>query len=279
MDEKNKLLFGPAGTPLSAPSRSTEAGILQVKKLKLDCMEVEFVQGVRMGPETAVKVREAKEKTGIRLTVHGPYYINLYSRDPKIIEASRKRILDAARVGNAIGAESVTFHAAFYLGDPPEKVYEAVKKELITIVEILQAEKNPIWIRPETTGKPTQFGSLDELLSLSKEIEQVMPCIDFSHLHARTNGKWNTPSEFEEILGKVESALGSQALSRMHMHLSGIAYGEKGEKHHLTLKESDFQYKALLEAFKKHNVGGFLISESPIIEKDAQLLKRTYARL
>ncbi len=273
------LLFGPAGTPHCSPTRSTEAGILQVKKLKLDCMEVEFVQGVRMGPETAQKVRAAHDTTGIRLTVHGPYYINLYSRDPKIVEASRKRILDSARVGYSIGAESVTFHAAFYLGDAPDIVFKSVQKELEGIVNILRQEKNPIWIRPETTGKPTQFGSLDELISLSRELDQVMPCIDFSHLHARSNGKWNSSAEFEEILGKVEKALGKKALSQMHMHLSGIAYGEKGEKHHLILKESDFQYKALLETLKKHQVGGFLISESPDIEKDALLLKRTYAKI
>ena len=55
-----------------------------------------------------------------------------------------------------------------------------------------------------------------------------------------------------------------------------IAYGEKGEKHHLILKESDFNYKDLLKALKDFKCEGVLISESPNIEQDAMLMQETY---
>ena len=57
-----------------------------------------------------------------------------------------------------------------------------------------------------------------------------MPCIDFAHFHARTNGKYNTYGEFSEILEKIEKKLGKKGLENMHIHITGIAYGEKGEK-------------------------------------------------
>lgn len=272
----SKLMFGPAGTPHSAKERSSIAGIERIAELGLNCMELEFVQGVRMGIATAKEVKKVVDKTGVRLTVHGPYFINLNAREPEKLEASKKRILDSARIGYHCGVESVVFHAGYYFDDPKEKVFKMILKQMEDIIKTLQKENIPIWIRPETTGKGTQFGSLDELLELSKELEQVQPCIDFSHLHARTNGKWNTTEEFTEVLEKTEKKLGRKALDFMHIHLSGIAYGEKGEKHHLVLKDADMKYQDLLKVLKDNKVGGFLICESPNLEEDAILLQKTY---
>jgi len=106
-----------------------------------------------------------------------------------------------------------------------------------------------------------------------------MPCIDFAHFHARTNGKYNSYKEFSEILEKVEKKLGKKGLENMHMHITGIAYGEKGEKHHLTLKESDLKYKELIKALKDFDVKGVAISESPNIEQDALMVQKIYNKL
>ena len=103
-----------------------------------------------------------------------------------------------------------------------------------------------------------------------------MPCIDFAHLHARSGGKYNTSLEFKEILEKVEKMLGKEGLQNMHIHMSGIAYSEKGEKNHLILKESDFNYKDLLKVWKEFKIKGVVINESPNIEVDALLMKKTF---
>ena len=122
----------------------------------------------------------------------------------------------------------------------------------------------------------TQFGDLKELLKISEEIEGVMPVFDFSHLHARTAGKYNTKEEFNEIMQSVEEFLGKEGLSNMHIHLSGINYGEKGERNHLILEESDMNYKGLLDVWKEFRIKGTVTCESPNIEDDAILLKKTY---
>ena len=142
----------------------------------------------------------------------------------------------------------------------------------------MKKENNNIWIRPETTGKESQFGNIDEILELSQELENVMPCIDFAHFHARTNGKYNSYKEFSEILEKVEKKLGRKGLENMHIHITGIAYSEKGEKNHLNLKESDFKYKELIKALKDFKVKGVAISESPNIEGDALLMQKIYKK-
>jgi deoxyribonuclease-4 len=271
-----ELLFGPAGVPLSAISRSTLDGVPQVRKLGLGCMELEFVRGIKMNNETAKQVKSLAEKNKIVLTAHGPYYINLNSLDKSITEASVKRIIDTARISNLCGAYSITFHAAYYMKLEKERVYEIVKSQLKAIVKKLENEGIKLWIRPETTGKATQFGDIDELIRLSQEIEQVLPCVDFSHLHARSNGAYNSFKEFSEILGKIESGLGRSALENMHIHLSGIEYSAKGERNHLLLKDSDMNYKDLMRALKEFKCYGVVISESPNLEIDALEAMKEY---
>jgi len=278
-DKTGGLLFGTGGVPVSAKSRSTEAGIERIAELGLDCMEVEFVQGVRMSPEVAVSVEELAAKKNVALTAHGPYFINLNAVEPQKVHMSKERILQTARIAALFGARSITFHAAFYLKNTPAETYAKVKRHLQEVVNTLRKEGNKVTISPEVTGKPSQFGTLEEILQLSGEIEGVAPCIDFSHWHART-GKANSYQEFLDILDQVEKKLGRRGLDNMHIHVSGIAYGKKGEIKHLMLPDSDFQYAELLKALKKRKAKGVVICESvPYLEQDALLLQQTYREI
>jgi len=195
------------------------------------------------------------------------------------VHMSKERILQTARIAALFGARSITFHAAFYLKNTPAETYAAVKKHLQDVMNTLQKEGNKVTISPEVTGKPSQFGTLEELLQLSSEIEGVLPCIDFSHWHART-GKANSYQEFLGVLDQVERKLGRRGLDNMHIHLSGIAYGNKGEIKHLMLEDSDLHYAELLRALKERKAKGVVICESaPYLEQDALLLQQTYREL
>jgi deoxyribonuclease-4 len=218
------LLFGTAGVPPSSPKPDSRTGIACIRELGLDCMELAWVRRVSMGEKTAAKVRQRAEECRVALSVHAPYYINLNSAEADKVAASRERILKAARAGWLCGARNIVFHAAFYHDDPPEIVYEKVKGHLLELTQELRGEGNDTILRPETTGKRSQFGTLEELLALSREVEGVAPCVDFAHLHART-GKNNSYEEFTAILSKIGKVLGQAGLEDMHIHLSGIEYG------------------------------------------------------
>jgi deoxyribonuclease-4 len=275
----SRLRFGTAGIPVSAKGTSTREGIRVLKTLGLEALELEFVQGVRLGEAEAEKIAQEAKAVDVALTVHAPYYLNLNSRDRKIVAASRRRILASARVGKAAGAQSVAFHAAFYQGEERERVFEKVKGHLRDLRANLDEEGNGIRMSPELTGKETQFGDLEELLNLSAEIPGVTPCVDFAHYHARKGGGQNSYEEFLALLETIEDRLGRKALESLHIHVAGIEYGPKGERKHLNLRESDLKYKALLKALKDKDAGGIVICESPNLEKDALLLKKSYARL
>ncbi len=272
------LLFGTAGIPRSTKIKSTQSGIERIAELRLGCMEMEFVQGVRMSEAGTHLVAETATKTGVRLSAHAPYFINFNAHASEKIEASQERLLQTARIAWLCGAESIVFHAAFYLGDSPEKVYNTVKKHLRETLTQLKEENNGVCIRPETMGKLSQFGTMEEILNLCTELEGLGICMDFAHWHARTGG-FNSYREFASILLQIEEKLGRTALDNTHIHVSGIAYGGKGEIKHLNLKESDFQYAELLKALKDYNAKGIVICESPNLEKDALLLQATYNTL
>ncbi len=278
MRQINSLLFGTAGIPIRVEGNTID-GIKGVKKLGLSAMELEFVHSVNISEEATKNVRKVAEGEGIILTSHAPYYINLNALEEKKAEASMHRIILSARRTFQCGGWSATFHPGFYFKQDPEKVYDSIKKRIKDIVNTLRNDGVEIWVRPETTGKATQFGTLKEICRISQEVENVMPCIDFSHLHARTAGKENTLPEFRSQLEMVEKMLGKEGLKNIHAHVAGINYGEKGEKNHLKLDESDFNYKDLLKALKEFKAQGVVICESPNIEDDALLLQRTYNKI
>ena len=272
------LLFGTAGIPRSTKIKSTQLGIGRIAELGLGCMEMEFVQGVRMSEAGARLVAETATRTGVKLSAHAPYFINFNAHESEKIKASQERLLRTARIALLCGAESIVFHAAFYLGDSPEKAYNTVKKYLRETLTQLKEGDNRVCIRPETMGKLSQFGTVEEILNLCTEVEGLGICIDFAHWHART-GEFNSYREFASILLQVKEKVGRAALDNMHIHVSGIAYGGKGEIKHLNLKESDFQYAELLKALKDYDVKGIVICESPNLEEDALLLQATYNTL
>ena len=272
------LLFGTGGVPDSAKAPSTVAGIERVKELGLGCMELEFVQQVRMGEETARQVAEVARQTGIRLSAHAPYYINFNSPDPDKVKASQKRLLATARIGSFCGAESAVFHAAFYMGSPPEDVYLRVKKCLAEVIGELDKEGIRICLRPEVMGKGSEFGTVEEVLRLSNEFENVLPAVDVAHLHAR-DGAFNSYPEFLAVFKQIEDKLGRRGLDNMHVHFSGIKYGKAGEISHLNLRDSDFHYEDVLKAFRAVGAKGLIICESPDREGDAVLLRDTYGQL
>ena len=273
--DMDKLNFLTAGVPLRAGNKGYGAGFEILNDMGLDGLELEFVRGVRISD----KSREAVSKSGKVITAHAPFYVNLNAREPEKVEASAQRIIETAVTANELGGYSITFHAAYYLDMDKELVFKQVEAQTRLITEALAKDNNKIWIRPETTGKGTQWGDLEEIIRLSKEFETVLPCVDFSHLHARYNGISNTYDEFCAIFEKIGNELGQRALENFHAHIAGIEYGAKGEKKHLNLEESDFNYKDLLKAFKAFSVKGAVVCESPNIEDDAKLLKEYYLSL
>ncbi len=269
------FLFGTVGSPLSTPKSpgGTIGAIQQISVLGLKALELGWVHSVRVSEKTCFEIKHKSEELGIKLSVHAPYYINL-NADENEWPNSRKRLMDAAVMGNMAGATDIVFHPGTYFGKPAGEVLPIVICRLRDLVSELQSKNIPVCLRPETMGKQGLLGSLDEILQISREVDQVEPCIDFAHLHARPgDGSLNNYNSWNEILTKYSHSLGNNSIKRMHIHLSGINYTDKGEKNHLEFSKSDLDVKSIFHALKNHQCSGRILCESPILETDAVYLK------
>jgi deoxyribonuclease-4 len=275
----DRLLFGTAGVPNSTAKKNNPVeGVKRIHELALDCMQLEFAHGVRMKEEVSSALRKVSYELGVPLTSHGPYYINLNAREQDKIDSSVERIIQTAKISDLCGAESMTFHAAFYMKDSPYDVFDLVEKSLNVIEERLSRLDIEIELRPELTGKTSQFGSLEELISLSKSVTSCKPCMDFSHLYART-GDVNDYNGFCQTLETLKNELGANALKEMHIHISGISSNSKGDLKHLNLEKSKFNWKDLMKALKDMDCRGYVVCNSPNLEVDASMLKQFYTAL
>jgi len=264
------VYVGTAGIPNSAKRRNTLDGIRRIAELGLNAMELEFVRGINLSAEAASKARELSKELGVVLTAHAPYYINLLSDKADVRKASVERIVESAKIAYIAGAWSVVFHPGYYGKYSSDEAIRIVREAVKHVVKVVTDMGLKIWVRPETMGGLAEVGSLDEVIAIVEGIDMALPAIDFAHLYARSLGKINTVEGFREVLAEIERRLGTEAVRNSHIHLSGIDYGERGEKLHLNFDESSFNWRAAVEAIKEFKVEGVVICESPNLEEDAQ---------
>jgi deoxyribonuclease IV len=270
----DRLLFGISGLPLGVGQKFNYASAIPyLKEFGLDAMELLFVRSVNVSDKNKDTILRNKLAHDFYLSAHGSYYINLNAASPEKREASIERILDAVEALSKVQGRSLIFHPGYYLESSKEQSYAAIKENLCRLPH------KGIDYRLETTGKGTQFGTLEELVSLCKEIDSCKLCIDFAHIHARNNGSLKNYDDFAGILQYILDELGQAVLDDLHIHMGGIEYSVKGERNHLPLQESDFNYVACLKALKDFKVKGCVISEGPRVEYDSLLLKRTFEDL
>jgi deoxyribonuclease-4 len=274
----NSFRFGTVGSPLSTPKKpgGSVGAIMRLNELGLDALELGWVRAVRVSEETCSAIRQAANQENVSISVHAPYYINLNAVEEEWVN-SRKRLMDAAIYGNLAGATDIIFHPGSYFGKPASEVLPNAIRRLQGCLEELRTAGNNVTLRPETMGKPAMLGSLEDALEMAKALPGVEPCIDFAHLHARPgDGSINTYAEFSHILELYGKSLGDQSLTHLHIHLSGIQYGEKGEKEHLPLKESDLNLDSLFKSLAAFHCHGRILCESPIMEDDAMYMKNLW---
>jgi deoxyribonuclease-4 len=273
--------FGTVGSPSGTPKKpgGTVGAIAFSRSIGLDTLELGWVQSVRVSEETCALIKAARDEHKFVLSVHAPYFINLNATSDEWPK-SRKRLMEAAHYGYLAGVTDIIFHPGSYFGNDPADVLKVAIPRLEGCVKELLKKGDKVTLRPETMGKSAMLGSFDDALAMSKAMDMVQPCIDFAHLHARPgDGSMNTYDEWARLLEKYGKSLGSKALKHLHIHLSGIEYGPKGEKNHLPLSEADLNLKALFKALHDFGCGGRILCESPIMEEDALVMKKTWMKV
>jgi deoxyribonuclease-4 len=268
--------FGPAGVPLAFRLMKMSLGDvpLLLRQEGLDAFEYEAIYwGTKpqMRREDAQRLGQKAKENDVWLSLHGSYFVNLCG-ERKIVDASKKRLIACATAAEWMDAHVVIFHPGFYGNRPKELVLRNCLEALRDVVESLRGLNiKRVRIGPETMGKPSQLGSLEEVLQICEEVEQTQLVIDWSHLHARDMGRFRTLQDFRKVVETIEDKLGTEAARDMHCHFTRIEFTDKGERRHHSLEEERFgpSFAMLAKVIAEFKLRPVIISESPMLDLDA----------
>jgi deoxyribonuclease-4 len=252
MAERARIKFGPAGL---GPVKTAVKTLEKFKSMGLEACEIAFTYGAYMKEPEAREIGEVAKKLGIQLSIHAPYFVNLNSDEKAKIEASKKRIEQSLKVGTYLGAKYIVFHPGFYGKMPRSEAYENIKNAILDLQKIRKEKGYTPKLAPETMGKINVFGSIEEISRLVRDTG-CHACIDFAHVLARSGGDYR----FKETLKLFEN------LEELHIHFSGMIFGEKGEKKHKPTESEEWEL--LLGSLPKDKKI-VIINESPTMIDDS----------
>ncbi|MFZ5897882.1 MAG: TIM barrel protein [Bacillota bacterium] len=261
------MVFGPAGNSDLFYEQGYKSSVDApgwLRAMGLGAYEYQCVRGVNVSEATAVAIGEAAARHNIALSIHAPYYINLASENPEQVVKSKRHLLSSVRAARWMGATRVVFHPGS-VGSDRQAALERAIGVLAEVVDEVRAEGlDDIFICPETLGKYSYLGLLDEVLALCSVDERMFPAIDFGHIHAITQGSLTTKEAYAAVLDRCVEVLGEERVRRIHIHFSPIEFTAAGERRHRTLKDEGFgpDFSPLAELIIERGYSPVLICES-----------------
>ncbi len=278
-----RLRFGPAGKPYDMKSGDYVRAIEIISEIGLDAIEYEAVRGIAIKRENAEAIKRKAQEKNVVVSMHAPYFLNFASPKDDTVQKSVERLIKAAEAAGWMNAYVVVFHPGYYKGhDSREDALQRTITSLLRVADyIKQSSIGGVFLSPETTGKDSQVGSLDEVIAICREVSPCKPTIDWAHLYARSEGSFIT--SVDDVIGvieRLEAELGREAVNPLHTHFSKIEYGRGGEREHHTLAETEYgpEWSIVCKGLKEVGVNAIVISESPILDKDAIVMKKICER-
>ena len=131
----------------------------------------------------------------------------------------------------------------------------------------------------ETMGKINVLGDQQEVCTICRLDDRLLPCIDFGHLNARTQGGMSRPEHFAALLDLLENRLGRERAASFHAHFSKIEYGKGGEVKHLTFDDTEYgpEFTPLAALLAERKLSPRIICESAGTQaEDAVKMKQDY---
>ena len=280
------LKFGPAGNSdrfYAEGYKSTLQAAGWLENMGLTAYEYSFGRGVSLSDDMAEKICVQMQEHHIFVSAHAPYFINLGNPDPEKRENSYRYILDSAKAVTKLGGERIVVHVGALAKLERGEAIKNCREGLIEAYKRLDDEGlGQVIVCPETMGKYSQIGDLDETLDFCLTDDRMVPCIDFAHLHALSGGGLKAEEDFIRILDRTEEVLGLERARKLHMHFSTIEFTAAGEKRHHTFDEADYgpRFEHLAPQLFKRGYHGTVICECKGTQADdARKMSEIYSAL
>ena len=99
-----KIKFGPAGNPIGFKGQTVNV-CDYIGNLGIKTNEYQTTYGVRIQKQSALKLARNAKKNDIRVSMHGPYYINLSAEKEDVLKRSVERLVQSARAAEWMGTD------------------------------------------------------------------------------------------------------------------------------------------------------------------------------
>lgn len=280
-------LFGPSGNSDSfyeqGRKKSAEAPEW-LSELGLEWYEYSCTRGANVKKETAMEIGQNAISSGIGISIHAPYYINLASEDGERLESSRKHIYKTLEVCKNMSGKRIVFHPGSYNRNGGGQALESAQSQMDIIIRDMKSMGywQDITLCPETMGRKSQLGTLEEIIQICKIDDNIIPTLDFGHLNARSGGALKSEDDYRQILDLVENELGGYRLKNLHIHFSHIEFNDLGEKKHLTFDDKMYgpYFEPLAMQLVKRRLTPVIVCESrDVMAEDALKMKSIYYKL
>lgn len=274
------IKFGPSGNSeifYAQGYKHTYEAMKWIADMGLNAYEYSFGRGVRLGEQTAEKIKNEAEKYGVSISVHAPYFINLANSET---DKNAEYFIESGVAAKWLGAKRIVFHPGSCAKIDRKIAFEAVKtnlKEMINRID--ESGLSDLTYCPETMGKINQIGDLSEIIELCNIDERLLPTIDFGHLHTRGIGCINSSEDFAAILDALINGIGYERTRDMHVHFSKIEFTKAGEKRHVTFADEGFgpDFNFLAPELVKRRLEPTIICESKgTMAEDAKTMLEIY---
>jgi deoxyribonuclease IV len=253
------IRLGPSGLP-DLPSFEDMAAWLAAEGYR--AVEIGFVSGFWLSYDDAPELAAAMREHDIVVSVHAPLaaFMGHVEREKKFKMALG--MLDhTAGLAKAVGAEVIVFHPGFLLGRDHEQTIHDVVDQLGDLRARLESKDRLVPFGIEVMGRVRDFGTLDDVLEISREVDFVQPVLDFAHMHATSDGAYTDVDAFASALEAADEVM--QPGIPFHIHFSDIAYANRNETKHLRYGEGTLRAEPLREALAGFERPATVISESP----------------
>lgn len=215
------------------------------------------------------------KRLDVNLSIHTPYYMDLGSNN-ELSEVCLNSLRYAALIMDALDGDVVVTSLGLYDGKQSE---EEIDNNIYDNVAMLMDWWQGRGLKPrlgiEITGQQDVFGSLDQVLDICDQIDGLVPVVNFSHLHSRTDGSLLEMEDFLSILEEVEP----YSDGRIHTAFAGVDYRDGNERRLTPIKKGDLKFDPLAEALIEMKPNATVISTSPLLEHDAMYMRIIHERV
>lgn len=239
-----------------------------------DDILVQMVSGVASNFDELYDLGSLAKRLDVDVSLHTQHYIDLGSNSP-LTEHCMNSIRYAGMIENALGGNVVVTNLGLYNGDAADEEIEAnIYENVETLMHWWKGEKLKPKLGIEITGQQDVFGSLDQVLDICDNIKGLVPVINWSHYHARTNGSLLEPEDFQYVIDQV------QPYCKGHIHslFAGVEHSEGNEQRLTPIKKGDLKFETLADCIVESKPDMTIISSSPLLEHDAMYMRIIHER-